>query len=512
MTPALRPLISLMVILIVILPATSFGDQAVFTDTTAVQSQLAAALKQQLEAQKQVALKQAAVDVEKKRETDLQVQLREIQKRLQAEAKSLAAAAADQAASAKDVAALSETLKQHQRVDGLAAVAAAAANQAAAARAKHKVLVDQLAATQQAASEQKKIESKAASAIQVTAERLPITTEELTTARTTFDATAKKLEVARLDVTTAQAVLKEQQAMLKTERSRASKAAAAVAQVSASVKSLQESLAVIQDAAKTAGIDSPEAVSELAKSITGVMPLKQRASELLAATDARITAVETQLTESNNVLSAAQAKVRTHQDEYAERSRAHFRLQLALADLQSQETAQRKQMVDAKAQQERLLVKQAKLKSQVAAAVVAVQENDADYVAKQSLAEAAMEPLGRFISFSQHIAPIFEKRCVGCHNMKTASGRLNLESFPDLARGGESGAVFKRHDADSSLLWSKIEDGSMPKDADPLTKSEVALIKQWIQVGAPLEAGTVATSLITVPRDLESAAVTAAQK
>lgn len=512
MTPASPSFFSLMVVLIVSLSADSLGDHAVFTGTTAARLKMDAALKQQLEAKKQVALKQASVDVEKKREAALQLQLREIQKRLQAEAEFLAAAVAEQAASAKDVEALSTAFKQHQHVDSLVAAAAVAATQASTARTKHKALVDQFAAMQQAASEQQEIESKATSAIQVVAKQIAQTTAQLTTARTTFDASAKELEVARLDVTTAEAVAKDRLAAVKVQRSRASKAAAALTQLSASVKSLQESLAAIQDAAKTAGMDSPEAVSELAKSITGVMPLKQRASDLLAAANVRVAAAEKLLTESDAALSAAQDQARVQQDQYAKFSRTHFRLQLALADLQSGEKTQSKQLAAAKAQQKQLAVSQAELKSQVAAAAVAVQKSAAEYATKQSQSEAAMEPLGRFVSFSKHIAPIFAKRCVACHNTKTTSGGLNLESFAALVRGGESGVVFKRHDADSSLLLSKIEDGSMPKDADALTKSEVALIQHWIQVGTPLGAGIEETSLITAPGDLEPAAVEAAKK
>ena len=105
-----------------------------------------------------------------------------------------------------------------------------------------------------------------------------------------------------------------------------------------------------------------------------------------------------------------------------------------------------------------------------------------------------MEPLGRFVSFSRHIAPIFAKKCVACHNTRTASGRLNMDSFAALAKGGESGAAIEAHDAESSLLWSMIDDGSMPKDADPLSKDEIDLIEKWIEVGAPLDAGIVVTA------------------
>lgn len=494
MTPTIRSFF-LLITVVVVSPAVALSnDDNAIIDSAAVESKLAAALKQQLEAKKQVALKQATVDVEKKREVELQQQLHEVQKRLKSEAESFEAAKADQAAVARHVAALTETLRRHQHVDTLVATADAAAIQASAARAKHKALVDQLSDLKQTILDQQQVEGKAASTLQVAKERLPKTIEELTTLRAALDTAAKDLDFARLDVATARTAAKQQQQMLQTERSRAVKSAVALAQVNASIKSLQDSLTAIQEAAKTVGINPQEAGAELTTSIASVMSLQQRAADLVATANARTTAAEQQTAESNTALFAAEAKVREHQDRYAKVSRAHFKLQLALADLQSSAKLNQKRMVQAKVLQEQLIVKQAELEPQIAAALAAIEQTDADYVAKQRLAEAAMEPLGRFVSFSQHIAPIFARRCVACHNTRTANGRLNMDSFAALAKGGKSGIAFKGHDASSSLLLSKIEDGSMPKDADRLTKEEIALVKHWIQVGAPLDAGVVATA------------------
>ena len=93
------------------------------------------------------------------------------------------------------------------------------------------------------------------------------------------------------------------------------------------------------------------------------------------------------------------------------------------------------------------------------------------------------------VSFSDSIAPIFAQRCVACHNARTAKGRLNLDSFAATLKGGESGLSFESGKADASTLVSLIEDGSMPKDADPLTADQIKLIKKWINTGAGLNAG-----------------------
>lgn len=81
---------------------------------------------------------------------------------------------------------------------------------------------------------------------------------------------------------------------------------------------------------------------------------------------------------------------------------------------------------------------------------------DEALVARRS-AEAALEPLGRFVSFSRHVAPIFAERCVACHNTRSPGGRLNLDTFAVLSKGGESGAAVTAHKTAESLLLTMLE-------------------------------------------------------
>ena len=103
--------------------------------------------------------------------------------------------------------------------------------------------------------------------------------------------------------------------------------------------------------------------------------------------------------------------------------------------------------------------------------------------------ESVLIATNKMVSFSDSIAPIFAQRCVACHNARTAKGRLNLDSFAATLKGGESGLSFEAGKADDSTLVALIEDGSMPKDADPLTADQIKLIKKWINTGGGLNAG-----------------------
>ena len=111
-----------------------------------------------------------------------------------------------------------------------------------------------------------------------------------------------------------------------------------------------------------------------------------------------------------------------------------------------------------------------------------------DWLSKQRQVESTLVEMGQWVSFNKEVAHIFHKRCVACHNARMAKGRLNMESYAALMKGGESGPAVEAGKLESNLC-TQITDGSMPKDADPLTKEQIALIGKWIELGAQLDAG-----------------------
>lgn len=120
-------------------------------------------------------------------------------------------------------------------------------------------------------------------------------------------------------------------------------------------------------------------------------------------------------------------------------------------------------------------------------------------IAKQVEVETTMIQAGKLVSFAKQVAPIFSQRCLACHNARTAKGRLNMETFANLMKGGENGASVVAAKPGDSLLQTMIEDHSMPKDADPLTPEQIAVVKKWIETGARLDAGVGASAtLITI--------------
>ena len=112
-----------------------------------------------------------------------------------------------------------------------------------------------------------------------------------------------------------------------------------------------------------------------------------------------------------------------------------------------------------------------------------------DWLAKAKAVEASLKSAGQWVSFADEVAPVFQQRCVACHNSRMSKGRLNLETYAALKQGGESGPAFVAGDVAKSEVHSQIADGSMPKDAPPLKPEQAATVDKWIALGAVLDAG-----------------------
>lgn len=89
------------------------------------------------------------------------------------------------------------------------------------------------------------------------------------------------------------------------------------------------------------------------------------------------------------------------------------------------------------------------------------------------------------VSYYKQVVPIFKRSCNGCHHPGKMKGELDLSSYPALKKGGKHGAIIAAT-AKESRLMEEIsgEEPSMPKEGDPLTKDEVALIERWMAEGA----------------------------
>lgn len=91
------------------------------------------------------------------------------------------------------------------------------------------------------------------------------------------------------------------------------------------------------------------------------------------------------------------------------------------------------------------------------------------------------------VTFADSIYPLFEANCADCHITKIR-GELSLEDLEGVHDGGESGDAVVPGNAEGSLLYQLVTNTDaeerMPRKADALSASDIALIKSWIDSGA----------------------------
>lgn len=107
------------------------------------------------------------------------------------------------------------------------------------------------------------------------------------------------------------------------------------------------------------------------------------------------------------------------------------------------------------------------------------------------------------VSFATTVAPILMANCQGCHIGGTqASGGLRMDTFTQLLRGGDSGAIILPGKANESLLVKKIkgETGDrMPAGGRPaLTTDQITAIATWIDEGTSFDGPSVEMNIQTV--------------
>jgi mono/diheme cytochrome c family protein len=93
------------------------------------------------------------------------------------------------------------------------------------------------------------------------------------------------------------------------------------------------------------------------------------------------------------------------------------------------------------------------------------------------------------VDFAKDILPIFEKRCVQCHGPEKQKGKLRMDTKEAAMKGGKDGPILTAGNAEKSELFRRIslpkgDDDVMPNEGEPLTKEQIALIKDWINQGA----------------------------
>jgi uncharacterized membrane protein len=89
--------------------------------------------------------------------------------------------------------------------------------------------------------------------------------------------------------------------------------------------------------------------------------------------------------------------------------------------------------------------------------------------------------------FEDIVHPIFERRCMSCHNNEKRKGRLSLADLPSILKGGKHGPSIIPGKPAESELYIRItldpaHEDFMPKDGKPSpTETEIKIIQWWIE-------------------------------
>ena len=105
--------------------------------------------------------------------------------------------------------------------------------------------------------------------------------------------------------------------------------------------------------------------------------------------------------------------------------------------------------------------------------------------------EAPPVPIDKAIVFEHVIRPIFEKKCMSCHNPDKLKGELILADSASIVKGGKTGKLFVPGNPAISLLMERVhlpleEKKHMPpKGKAQLTEDEIVLLTLWIRDETP---------------------------
>ena len=109
-----------------------------------------------------------------------------------------------------------------------------------------------------------------------------------------------------------------------------------------------------------------------------------------------------------------------------------------------------------------------------------------------ALAAVQAEPTKEQAEFFEgKIRPILAENCYKCHSVEKgkAKGELTLDTREGLSKGGENGKVVEPGEPEKSPLIKAVtyldKDLQMPPKGEKLTDAQIALLTEWVKMGAP---------------------------
>ncbi|MBA4191904.1 MAG: hypothetical protein C0467_28325 [Planctomycetaceae bacterium] len=99
-----------------------------------------------------------------------------------------------------------------------------------------------------------------------------------------------------------------------------------------------------------------------------------------------------------------------------------------------------------------------------------------------------VDPKAAAVNYKDHVLPILRKHCQNCHNPDKAQSDFDITTFQAVIAGGSSGEAVKPGNAAQSLLYKVTAheaEPKMPPKGPKIPDADIAIIKKWIEGGAP---------------------------
>ena len=121
---------------------------------------------------------------------------------------------------------------------------------------------------------------------------------------------------------------------------------------------------------------------------------------------------------------------------------------------------------------------------------IATDERDRSYTALKVALQRAKNAIP--VSFEKEVAPIIKERCIGCHGEDQQSGRLRLDTYANMGKGGQAGPLLLPRNPNNSHIIARImapadAPARMPKRGEKLTDDQISIIGRWIAGGAAFD-------------------------
>ena len=105
--------------------------------------------------------------------------------------------------------------------------------------------------------------------------------------------------------------------------------------------------------------------------------------------------------------------------------------------------------------------------------------------------------------FTKDVAPILTKYCTGCHNDTDREGKLSLESYGSLLKGGAKGrrdhaGAGRAQSADARADRARRSRKCRRRGREAPKPAEIEVLKNWIAAGAKGPSGAAADSATLV--------------